>query len=179
MSIKIEGLSKKQIHEIITKVAKNHRSKSFGSYTSDDIENQSWIIALEKLSEFNPSRRKTKDLGKSLEHWLNAVVARRLANFYRDKYLVPLQIKKRDVNPGLYRDRQNLFYPKSINDVGDLIESSHNFEDGTFFSELLSYLTTDEKDILDSLLSGETLNAYYKSKIIRRINEFMVIYGRK
>jgi hypothetical protein len=173
MMIEIKGLTKDEIIEVVDKVAKNHRNKSFGPYTEEDIEQEVWIIALSKLPEFVPERGKHKNLRQSLENWLNTVVARRLANFYRDKWVVPQRKLKSDKSGAQHKKRINLMHPLDIEEISednaslgpsDILESE-------YWKIVLENLDEDLIDILDAMLSGQTVNCYYRNKLSNKIEK--------
>jgi hypothetical protein len=157
-------LSQNDIYDVIDKVAKNHRNKSFSCYTTDDIEQQVWVIALEKLDEFDQSRCKESNVKKALEHWLNTVISNRLSNFYRDKYLVLCKISKHlnnNINSPLSLDSKMVKLNNGLIDLEILKNESWEI--------ILSSLDDIYNDILESILSGETVSSYYKIKLFNKI----------
>lgn len=176
--IEIKGLTKVEISEVIQKVAKNHKNKRFGPYTEDDIEQEVWIIALNKLPEFVPERGKHKDLKQALENWLNTVISRRLANFYRDKHLVPQKLLKSDKNNSQTQKRKNLMNPLDIDDISDdcVRFQSQDILENECWQIILDNLNEEMLDALDALLSGQPIGSYYKNKLK---NEIKSIIGEK
>jgi DNA-directed RNA polymerase specialized sigma24 family protein len=137
-------------------VAKNHKHKSFDIHSSSDIEQEVWVIALKQISEFDITKCKHKDTEKALEHWLNTVISNRLANFYRDEFL----IKKRDKN----KEFVSIMSIDSANlDVDQLFEQNHDNLD--FWDCVNNNFTENQMDVLESILSNESVNSYYKIKL--------------
>lgn len=163
LKININGLSYEQVINVITKVVQNHKNKTFGNYTSEDIMQQAWIIILEKLPAFDSSKSKDKNIEKGLENWLNTVVSNRLHNFYRDKYLVH---KNKD---------KNLISPLSINasntDFLAVFYNQDNHESNEMIDKIISQLDIFMLEILESLLSGENLCFYYRNRLYNKIKE--------
>jgi hypothetical protein len=152
--------------EVMTKVVKNHRNKAFGIYTEDDIEQEAWTIILEKLPDFAYDRSKVKDVKKSLEHWLNTILSNRLKNLFRDKFLVP----QRMIPSKKERPANNLLSPLDIQFAME-DSSTHYLEsmDNEFWEFLLREIPVPFLDILESLMSGERINCYYKGKLSEQI----------
>jgi DNA-directed RNA polymerase specialized sigma24 family protein len=164
-------MTQEQIHQVIQKVAKNHRNKSFGYFTEEDIEQEVWIIALKKISRFEEQKGKHKDPMKSLEHWLNKVVSTRLKNLYRDEFVVPQRLHTAKSN--------NLISPMNFDDVGELQDLSDFFsslENKELWLLIIKDLNDYDIDILDAILSGENIGSYYKSKIINKIRKILKDY---
>ena len=164
-------MTQEQIYQVIQKVAKNHRNKSFGYFTEEDIEQEAWIIALKKLPQFEEQKGKHKDVAKSLEHWLNKVVSSRLKNLYRDEFIVPQR---------LHTDKSNnLVSPMNFDDVGERQDLSDFFsvlENKELWEFIIKELNDYDIDILDSILSGENIGSYYKSKIVNKIKKILKNY---
>jgi hypothetical protein len=169
-------LPQNKIYEIIAKVAKNHENKVFGSYTKDDIRNECWIIALKQLPEFEISKRKNTNVEGALENWLNAILSRRLANFFRDKFVVPLQIKKKDTNPAVYNQKKSLFFPATLTSAESVQDFSSLTNDEEVFHILVEELDPYSLDVMDAILSGEVVNLYYKTKLFAKIKTILKDY---
>jgi len=169
-------LSKSEIYEVIYKVALNHQNKSFAHYTQQDIIQECWVIALQQLDEFEIERVKHSDPKVALECWLNVLLGNRLANFFRDKFTVPLQIKKRDTHPNLYSVRKSLFFPDSLDGAAGLSAEAPQGEENELWNGLLLYLDKDHLDILDCILSGEIVNPYYRNKLVVKVKEYLKEY---
>lgn len=67
----------KETFDIIDRISKEHSHKEFSYMTKSDLVNEVWIICLEKLPDYHPSRGK-------LEHFLRVAVKNRLINRYKD-----------------------------------------------------------------------------------------------
>jgi len=166
-----EVLSKKDIYSIIERVALNHKDKTFNYYTTEDIYQIVWTIALEKLSDFNFDKALEKKPEKALEHWLNSVISNRLSNLYRDEYVVPKQLK--------FGKNTNVIDPISIHEIEfNILDNmiTVRLENKELWEHILNNLTEYELYILDSLLSGENITSYYKIKFVKRIKEIMNEY---
>lgn len=166
----ITGLTKEEIYEVISAVAKNHKNKSFECYTPDDIEQEVWVIALQKLPEFELDRTKQTNLKKSLEHWLNKVVSNRLSNFYRDKWTVP--------NKEHIKNSQTLFNPEiDVQYLEKICNQDSNIFNNLILQEnwqlILKNLNEVYFDILDSILNGEDVTPYYKIKLLSKIKTIL------
>ena len=151
-------MSKEEIYEVITKVAKNHCKKKFAYLTEDDIENKAWEIALKQLPEFVVSKGKAKNPAKSLEHWLNAVVSNRLKNYYRDEFEV--------------KNKSQIVSPVSLDTTMDTPDLNIGFVDiynSEFWNLIIRNLSDNYLDILEAILSGEKVNTYYKNKLQTKI----------
>jgi hypothetical protein len=153
------NLSEEKIYAIIAKVAKNHRNKNFEIYSSLDIEQEVWVIALKVIDEFDGTKSKHKDLAKGFEHWLNKVIANRLNNLHRDKYL----IKKRNKN----KEVIGTVSIHSIAEIDQMIDT--NYDNIDFWDAINKHLTPEDLDILDSVLSNESINSYYKIKLRNKL----------
>ena len=145
---------------MITKVAANHRNKTFGHYLEEDIEQEVWIIALEKLPDFVPNRGTQKDVKRSFEYWLNAVISNRLKNLYRDRFVVPNKYIK------------NMIDLLDVNDI-----KQHVFGNDNFIKLLVNSLTNLEHEVLESLLCGEIVSSYYKVRILRKVKDLWEAHG--
>lgn len=175
MIVKIQGLNKEEIITVINNVVKNHRNKAFSYYTEEDIEQEAWIIALNKLGDFLPARGRNKDIKQSLENFLNTVVSRRLKNLYRDKYVVPQRVLKSDKSPGDQSKRTNLMHPLNIEEISeDKMKGLDplNFE-SDLWHKILKNLNEDLIDILDAMLSGQIIKCYYRNKLLNHIKVIM------
>jgi DNA-directed RNA polymerase specialized sigma24 family protein len=175
MKKKTNELNPQDYIDVLSKVAKNHRSKSFDYHTEDDIEQESYLIALSKLKEFVPSRGKSDNLNQSLENWLNTVVSRRLKNFYRDKYVVPQKSLKSDRNLNEQSNRVNLMHPLNLHDISDesfkFIDTK--YVDNDIWITIINALDDDMKDVLEAILSGQTIKCYYRNKLYRCIKSIL------
>ncbi len=67
------------IQQIASQRKNNH---AFAHYTSEDIEQEVWVMCLDALHRYNPATG-------PLEHFLNSHVTNRLKNLKRDKYFRP------------------------------------------------------------------------------------------
>lgn len=144
-----------EIFEVIEKVAENHKNKSFDCHSPEDIKNQVWVIALEKRGDFIYSRAKNKDPKLAFESWLNVVISNRLKNFHRDK-------KKK--NP------ENCISINALTNCVELISNDYFLTSETWVK--IKFLLSDESiEILDSVLSGEKVNSYYKQKLFKEIEK--------
>lgn len=179
--IKIQGLNESEVIEIITMVVKNHKNKVFGIYDQKDIEQEAWIIALEKMGSFNFEKAKQKDIKKAFECWLNAVISNRLANLFRDKYIVPQRSLKSDKSDVDQTKRINLMHPIDISSTSDSnLKTNFVSFDFNEIKDIVDKLDSDNLDILDSILSGEKINCYYRNKLLKSINKIKrEIDGRK
>jgi len=156
---------------VISKVAQNHKNKAFAYYTEEDIYQEIWIMALEKLYKFKPNRGKTKNIEKSLEHWLNAVISNQLKNLYRDKYIVPQRIHIGKNN--------RLLTPADVDSLSEYEEEIDLFsilENKELWHMIIDSLSDYDIEVLDSLLSGETVTSYYKNKVLKKIFKVIDIY---
>ena len=156
-------MTEQEIYEVIAKVAKNHRAKKFGSYSSEDIEQEVWIIALEKMPDFELDKVLVKDPQKKLEHWLNTVVSNRLKNFYRDKHVVPSKYSKTITSPN----------PLSIVNEERTIEELKT-QKPEQWEVVLRNLNELDIEVLDAWFSGERITSYYKCKLRKKINKIVV-----
>lgn len=162
--------------EIVQKVAKNHRNKTFSDLTPDDIEQHAALIAWEKIGDFDFSRANTNEEKQALENWLNRVVANRLINLKRDKYITPQKKRRTDKNEFESQKRINLAHPVSLEEVSSIEFSyteSHTIEVKELLEKVIKNLDPENRDILSSLMSGEEINPYYKKKLYSRISEIL------
>lgn len=168
-------MTRAEMMEVIHKVAKNHRNKDFGYFTKEDIEQEVWLIALDRMGDFQPKRGTQKDEKKSFEHWINCVVSNRLKNLYRNKYVVPQRLHK--ARP------TNLVNPICIDNVAEksqIIEFHELIENKEIWQFLLKELNDCDLLVLDSLLSGENVGSYYKIKLCNKIKGLLDEFnGRK
>jgi len=178
--IPIDGLTEEQVIDIVSKVANNHKNKHFGYFTSEDIIQEVWAIALDRLKEFDYNRGKESNIEKALEHFLNNVIARRLSNLYRDHYVVPQRQLKSDKSDYDQVKRINLMHPVNISDLSE--ESIGSFIEYTFDNDhwyyIIHHLSEENIDILDALLSAEKVSCYYKNSLLRSINGLINEYNQ-
>ncbi len=175
--LQIEGLTQAEVVEIVEKIARTHNHKTFGFYTKADIHQEIWIIVLEKLPEFQMSRGTTKDVGKSLEHWLNSVVSKRLLNLKRDRYLVPQGYKFDNPNRC-----GTAHMPHGLDDNYDNVPPSKlglNEFEYEVIEFLVQNLTAFEVKILESVINGEKISQYYKNKLSKSVKTLLRQYGIK
>ena len=178
----IKGISESKLIAVIDKVANNHKSKAFAHFTQDDMKQIVWEIALRKLKDFSIDKSKETNIEKALENWLNKVMSRQLINFYRNNFLVPTQQNKREKNPSKTAACTSLFAPANIlnvikNEDQHCDSLCHKVkQDLEFWDFLISRLDVYQLDTLDSLLSGEDINPYYKSKLLKDIKIIMKEY---
>lgn len=66
-----------KVFDIINRISHEHSHKTFGYLDENDLKNEIWIICLEKLKDFDPSRG-------YLEHFLRTSVKNRLVNRFKD-----------------------------------------------------------------------------------------------
>lgn len=175
MNLEIEGLSKADITEVIHKVASNHKNKDFDIHTPEDIEQEVWCIVLSTLSSFNITRSTTTNPKEALERWLNTVVSRRLANFYRDRSIVPHKVIQTDNNETSKQKRINLMHPIDIDALmdEDMVVYIENILDNECWRFVIDRLDNELMDILDSILSGEKIVCYYKNKLLHKIQNIL------
>lgn len=179
----IKGISEKKLIEVIDKVANNHKNKAFAHFTQDDMKQIVWEIVLTKLKDFSMDKSHTDNVEKALENWLNKVMSRQLINFYRNNFLVPTQQNSREKNPARTASCTSLFAPANINNVlRNEDEHSESLcyrfsEDIECWDFIVSRLDTYQLDVLDSLLSGEEVNPYYKSKLLKEIKVIVKEYN--
>ena len=164
MKMKIANLTKNEILEIINKVVLNHSNKEFDGFLKEDIIQECWLMSLKQLNKFDIKKTKNSDPKKALEHWLNKVLSNRLKNFYRDKHVVP----KKNFNC-VSIDNNEILNFLSGSDVNNIIYSE-------LFNYILNNLDEEKVYILECILSGESINSYYKNKIIKLIKELVRKY---
>lgn len=149
-------------NKVVQKVAANHRNKSFDIYSSADIEQEVWVLALKHLPEFDLSRCKYDDVEKSFEHWLNKVMSTRLTNLHRDKFLIKRRNKNKEMVATVSMNSADF-------DLDQLFEHNHNSID--FWDLVNKHFTEDDFDVLESILSNENINSYYKVKLKNKMKE--------
>ncbi len=176
----LKDLTDEEIQQVITKVANNHAGKSFGSYQSEDIVQQSLMICWQKLPEYQSKRAKEKHNTKqSLENWLNKVVSNRLKNFYRDNHQNKRKKFKTDKSDYDLKKRESLLEPASINEIYSFEAKDISY--GGFSTELLTLIlpkiSYEEYDILESVLNGEKINSYYKKQLQRKVRSILSEHG--
>ena len=113
-----------------------------------------------------------------MENWLNSVVSNRLKNFYRDNWQAQQRVSKFDTDLFVAEKRKSLKNPVNIDDIDPNLIIQEEFKaDYNKFKKIVTYLDSEMFDILDSLLSGEKVQCYYKNKLINRIEEIMTEIG--
>lgn len=162
--MKIANLTKNEILEIIDRVVLNHSNKEFDGFLREDIIQECWVMSLKQLNKFDIKKTKNGDPKKALEHWLNKVLSNRLKNFYRDKHTVP----KKNFNC-VSIDNNEILNFLSIGSVNDILYSE-------LFKCILLQLNEETLYILESIMSGEIINSYYKNKIIKLIKKIVEEY---
>lgn len=157
-------LDKKTINEIIAKVARNHISKAFDYYEQEDIEQEVWVIALQKLGDFDFEKSTVVDEAQALERFLNTVVSNRLKNLYRDKHVVPSK-----------GNTSNFCTPFGIDDLSFDLVIKKSFDGATneIGILILNNIEPHEFIILEALLSGERIPSYYKSKLKKAVKKIL------
>lgn len=156
---------------MILKVIKNHKNKHFGYYTEDDIMQEAAIIALENIGEFQFSKSPGgKDVKKALESWLNVVLSTRLANLYRDKFIVPQRdgVNKKASNPS----RKQMFNPGVFDATIDFADSTFDLDlSAELLENLRANFTVEELILLECEMNGECLPQYYRNKLKAKMVE--------
>lgn len=169
MNLKIPNLSKEDVYSIIDKVAKNHQRKTFNYYTTEDMYGIVWEIALEKISDFDLKKSKNlTDVKKSLEHWLNCIIANKLTNLYRDEYLV-----RRGLRSG---KTTNAIDPLSLYDVEVNLEDTDIMtfiNDKDLWNKICYQLDEMDLEIIETLMSGESIASYYRLKLFKKIRKIL------
>lgn len=75
-----EGMTEEEVLEVITRITKRIAPKFvFGFYEIKDIEQEAFLIAVDGLERYDPSR--------PLENFLSVHVSNRLKSFKRDNYV--------------------------------------------------------------------------------------------
>lgn len=172
-------LTKEEILEVIHKVALNHQAKKFDYHTEEDIYQEVWVICWSKMEEFNPDRGTTTKQAQALENWLNRVVATRLANFYRDNFGVKHRKLKCDKSETEHQKRINLSHPIDLSfasEVSQLLPHSVNYTE-ELWQYILSCADKHISELLQSILSGEHLNSYYRLKLVNFLNNKVAEYA--
>jgi hypothetical protein len=169
-------LSPKEVTEIIQKVAENHKHKTFGSFTSDDIYQQACLICTIKIQEFSIHKQNTKKPKQALENFLNKVVSNRLKNFFRDNEGIHYKDYKSDKSSFDKQQRINLLNPIDVHVTNDR-NLKHSFEENFESLDLLEFIfkRLDEEniEILESVLSGDNINSYHKSKLCEEVKKIL------
>lgn len=165
------NLTEEVINQIIAKVAKIHKGKVFDCHEEDDIEQQVWVIAIEALPKYECKKIKAKSPELAFESWLNAVVSKRLKNFYRDKYTVKHKEKTSDSDFDKII-RYNLSRPLELT----VAETTVGHEDVMFvdlnsFENLLSELPPDLREVFLLQKSGINITGYYADRLKKKIME--------
>lgn len=171
--INVPGLTETQVTEIINKVAENHKQKSFDYHSSEDIFQKVWEIVLEKLPFFELDRGLYDDPQKCLEHWLNTVVSRRLSNYKRDTFDVKQKARKNDKSPKEVETRKSLAYPVELNVITENCLGVYDDDiiNNEYIKIIWESLEPKHRDILDAVLSGEKIQAYYRNQLANAIRE--------
>ena len=69
---------------MISKIAREHRNKTFGFLDEEDIEQEIWSICLEKIDTFkSDSGDQSIPDEEKLEHYLRSIVSNRLVNRFK------------------------------------------------------------------------------------------------
>ena len=163
------NLTQEQVIEAIRRVAQNHRRKTFDVHEEDDIEQQVYQIALIALPKYHVSKSKNKDPLKAFESWLNALVSKRLVNFYRDEYGVKHKPRKHDTEFETQK-RVNLSHPVHIDNL-DIPDPLGNSSDNEFFNFLLKEMDYLFVEVMFACMSGENVGSYYRYRLQNKILE--------
>lgn len=165
------NLTPEVINQIIAKVADIHKGKTFDYHDEDDIEQQVWIIAIEALPKYECKKVKAKNAELAFESWLNAVVSKRLKNFYRDRYTVKHREKTTDSEFDKLT-RYNLSRPLEITVAETTVgQEDVIFSDLTTFNELLLELPPDLREVFLLQKSGINITGYYADRLKKKIIE--------
>jgi hypothetical protein len=175
-------ISQSEIHEIIEKIVKLHQNKAFDVFDADDIGQQVRIICISKLNKFDISKVKNNNnIKQALENWLNTITSNSLKNFYRDNYGNKFKAHKDESEYEFFK-RGNLASPLSIHKDEFDCDPEYYDKDMTGVSEDIVFIYDNLDDlyseILDSVLAGDDVPGYYKTRLIREISKIMREYGR-
>lgn len=172
MKIK-EYLTDKQIMDVIDEVAVKQATKPYGIYSIPDLRQQIKLICWQKISEFDPTKRKTKDIAQALENWLSSISRNRLINLHRD--VMGSNKRFKSDTDFTFERRKKLNEPVSIDavDITYYIEQLDdiNFKDS--FQRIITQLSVENLDVLEAVLSGEKIPTLYRKKLYSNIEEIL------
>lgn len=192
-SIKVKGLSEEQVLAIIEDVSVGLSHKyTFGYYDLEDIQQEARLIALDKLSKYNP------DGGGSLKTFLWQCVKNALSNLKRDKFerlTKPCKVCSRkgsdQCNPKHCRQynkwkqlndaKKNLSSPITIDSVSDENEprmsNNSSIVENIAGSEIINlldrYIPIEFRQDYLRLKSGATVSKHRKIKIKEIIEDIL------
>ena len=158
--------------EVIGKIQRMHRNKSFSYFSEEDIESQVALICIQQIKYYEPSKAAGSNTINSIERWLNRVVKNRLSNYYRDNYS--------SVNENHKKTRANLNNCIDISSIESILKqnSSSSNEDQPIsdivFNEFKDFVESKlSKDVLDiyyACLDDENVSSYYKTKLSKELD---------
>ena len=168
-------LSEEEVIEVIDNVARKQSTKPHGVHGIEDLRQHVKLLCWKVLPDFDPVKQKKKgNASQALENWLSRIAKNRLINLYRDTTGSINRKFKKDTE-FTYQHRKGLMEPIPIDKVTD--EPTVAFEDTidfkTNFEKIKNELSQENLDILDAVLSGEKIPAYYRKKLLLQIQEIL------
>lgn len=177
------GMNQETVLKVIQKVSKRVARKfTFGFHDQEDIEQDIYIIAIEALEYYDPSR--------PLENYLTVYVSNKLKNEKRNKYhRIDYVCSSCNNEDGMcsvcqkYHRRNNakksLMEPLDINQVRGIFEKSVSYytENETEIKEILALIDANlessyREDYL-KMRSGVKISNFRRRTIIKRVNEII------
>lgn len=178
-----QGMNQESVLKVIQKVSKKIANKyTFGFYEPEDIEQDAFIIAIEALEHYDPSR--------PLENFLCVYISNRLKNTKRNKYhRIDYKCSSCDSTDSnckvcqKYHRRNNakksLMEPLDINQVRGIIDKSLSYytRNDMEVKEILEIIDANlesryREDYL-KMRSGVQITGFRRRVIIKKINEII------
>lgn len=166
-----QGMTEKEVLDIIYKIAKKYRKYEFAYYVKDDIQQECIIAALEALEKYNGTT--------SLENFLSTCIRNSLLNLKRK--IVSRTIKESNK---FDKVKKLIVQPLDLSEINDEKESNMSFVDidlnNISYEELMQKIN-NELDASDriyflKLLAGKPINKTHKDRIISKIKEIIYKY---
>lgn len=161
---------------LINKIAEEHSHKTFGYLSREDLKNEIWLIALERLKDYSPERGK-------LENYLRVAVSSRIVNTFKviTKTVrspcgkCPFYRPQNEHDCAGFLDKDNCDkwqnYQSNVNSRNALLNATESSGDRQYSSDALNSIILDEaKEFLlknidvsfkrdfNLLLNGEKIN---------------------
>lgn len=163
------GMTEDEVIRIIQGISKKFGQKyAFAYYTSEDIEQECFIIACEGLERYNGS--------KPLENFLSVHIRNRLFNLKRKK----LKRSEKETNK-FDRIKRLIVEPIDIDEIDDEKETRMRNRceilDKMTYKEMMSKIDSELEVELRlgflQLLEGKSVNKFQREKIIGRVKEIL------
>lgn len=146
--------------KIITKVINRIAPKyTFGFYELDDIKQESYIICLEAMERYDPT--------KPLENFISKVLSNKLKNLVRDKYFRNSSSEDKKLLMDLGVSLQDITPPEYDQDIENKISTQEALE------KIMSELPTAYRNDFLRIANGVNIQSHRKNLLFDKIRSIL------